>query len=456
MKSDHNWLQQGLQRLKRLRTRRNAVLAASVTLGIAVFAATVQFSKTRQTAALAYADTSLDALPVVPENMRWGFAVDEFQLTEAPLKSGDILGEMLMKQGLTYPQVNRIVEQCKGKFNINSMRIGRKLNFLAGHEGQLPAYMIYEPSPYEYVLFNLKEPYNVEVVKRQMVIDTIASSGVLETSFWQALMDNGLDDQLADGMIDILASSVDFYHQKQGDRFKVVYEQHIVEGEPVGTGKIIAAVYEREGKEYYAFNFEKPGEKTNYFDFDGRPARKAFLKSPLKYSRISSRYNLHRLHPILGYHKAHLGTDYAAPQGTPIMSVAEGTVVEAGRKGGNGNYVKIRHDGVYQTQYLHMSGFAKGIRPGTRVAQGQTIGYVGSTGLATGPHVCFRFWKNGREVDHLRLNLPQPEPIKGAVLEEFIQVRNGLIQMLNGVEYRTHEQIVQEHTEEEKPVKAEP
>lgn len=445
MKSDSNWLQHGLRRLRQLRPRKSAVLAASAALAIGAFAATFQLSKTRQAAALAYSDSSLDALPVVPDNLRWGFAIDEFQLTEVQLKSGDILGEMLMKQGLTYPQVNSIVENCKGKFNINSMRIGRALNFLARPQGQMPDFMIYEPSAYEYAVFQLKEPYQVEVIKRVVTIDTIAASGVLETNFWQALMDNGLSDELADGMIDVLATSVDFYHQKQGDRFKVVYEQHIVEGKAVGTGKIIAAVYERDDKEFYAFNFEKEGEKSNYFDYDGRPARKAFLKSPLKYSRISSRYNLHRLHPVLGYHKAHLGTDYAAPHGTPIMAVAEGTVVEAARKGGNGIYVKIRHDGVYQTQYLHMSGFARGIRSGTRVAQGQTIGYVGSTGLATGPHVCFRFWKNGREVDHLRLNLPQPEPIKGAVLEEFKVVRDGLIRMLNGVQYRTHEQIAQQN-----------
>ncbi len=444
MKSDSNWPQRTLWRLKRLRLRKGPIFAALATLAVGIFAATLQISKTRQAAALAYSDPSLDALPVVPTNIRWGFALNEFYHFEEELKSGDVLGELLMKQGLTYPQVHQIVENCKGKFNINSMRRGKKLNFLAQSEGQTPGFMVYEPSPYEYVVFNLKEPFNVELVKRQVIVDTVASSGVLETSFWQALVDNNLSDALADGMIDVLASSVDFYHQKVGDRFKVVYEQHVVEGKPVGTGKIIAALYEREGKQFYAFNFEKPGEKSNYFDFDGRPARKAFLKSPLKYSRISSRYNLNRLHPILGYRKAHLGTDYAAPHGTPILAVAEGTVTEATRKGGNGIYVKIRHDGIYSTQYLHMSGFAKGIRPGTRVAQGQTIGYVGSTGLATGPHVCFRFWKNGREVDHLRLNLPQPEPIKGAVLEEFKVVRDGLIQLLDGVQYRTHNAVAQE------------
>ena len=456
MKSDSNWPQHLLRRLKRFAPLKVYVIAACAALAVGVLGATLQLANNRQAAALAFADASLDALPVVPENMRWGFAINEFHLFQGELKSGDVLGEILMKQGLTYPQVHQLVENCKGKFNITSMRKGRKLNFIAQQEGQPPQYMVYEPSPYEYVVFQLKAPYNVKVVQRDVKTDIVTSSGVLETSFWQTLMDNGLSDELADGMIDVLASSVDFYHQKKGDRFKVVYEQHIVEGEPVGTGKIIAAMYEREGKEFYAFNFEKPGEKTTYFDFDGRPARKAFLKSPLKYSRISSRYNLHRLHPILGYHRAHLGTDYAAPHGTPIMAVAEGTVVEATRRGGNGLFVKIRHDGIYQTQYLHMSGFAKGIRPGTRVAQGQTIGYVGSTGLATGPHVCFRFWKNGREVDHLRLNLPQPEPIKGAVLEEFKVVRDSLIQMLNSVQYRTHEQILEENDVEENLMKAEP
>ncbi len=435
---------------------RNWFFAGTIAASAAILTATLELSETRQAAALILAQPELDALPVVPANMRWGFAMDEFHLFEDELRYGDVLGEMIIKQGLTYPVVAKLVENAKGVFNITSMRMGKKLYFLSREQGATPAYMVYEPSPYEYVLFQLEEPYKVEVVKRDVDTKVIASSGVLETNFWQALTDNGLSDELADGMIDVLSSSVDFYHQKVGDRFKVVYEQHYVEGEAVGTGKIIAAVYEREGKEYYAFKFEKEGEKTDYFDFDGRPARKAFLKAPVKFSRISSRYSLNRLHPILGYRRPHFGTDYAAPYGTPIIAVAEGVVTEATRRGGNGNYVKIRHNGAYESQYLHMRGFAKGIRPGTRVAQGQTIGYVGSTGLATGPHVCFRFWKNGKQVDHLRLNLPQPEPISGTVLEEFKVVRDDLIKMLEKVPYHTREEIFKKNAEQEKQARINP
>ena len=426
-----------LRRIRQLLPQKRNFAAIGILTALGVLAAVLQFSLSHQSAAQ-ISPANLKALANLPQTIQWGFAIDEFQHAESTLRSGDVLGELLMAQGMTYPQVNQLVEQCKGKFNISSLRVGKTLHFLKKGIYPTPQYMVYEPSPYEFTIFNLQAPYLVEVVKRDVKTEIVAASGVLETNFWQALTDNGLNDELADGMIDLLSSSVDFYHQKQGDRFKVVFEQHSIEGKVVGTGKIIAAMYERDGKESYAINFEKPGQKTNYYDFDGRPARKAFLKSPVKFSRISSRYNLRRMHPVLGYVRAHKGTDYAAPSGTPIMSVAEGTVLEACRKGGNGIYVKIRHDATYATQYLHMSSYAKGIRPGVRVAQGQTIGYVGSTGLATGPHCCFRFWKNGVEVDPLRLNLPQPLPITGPLLEEYKVVRDDLVKMLNSVQYRTH------------------
>jgi murein DD-endopeptidase MepM/ murein hydrolase activator NlpD len=419
--------------------KKSSLATAALTITAGIFAATLTYFQPEQqpapAAAIYYAQKG-DSQPLTWDNNRWGYFTDEYNCSTVTLQRGDVLGSILMAKGLSYPQVNQLVENCKDKFKISSLRVGKPLFFLSKPDEAGPEKMIYEPSPYEYVVFSLKEPFSVNVVKRKVETSVVSASGVLESNFWQALTDNGLSDELADGMIEVLSSSVDFYRQRQGDRFKVVYEQHYVMGQPVGTGKIMAAMYEREGKQSYAFHFKKEGEKTDYYDFEGRPAKKAFLKAPVKFSRISSRFNMNRLHPILGYHKAHLGTDYAAPHGTPIIAVAEGTVIEATQRGGNGKFVRIRHNSTYETQYLHMSGFAKGIKPGTRVAQGQTIGYVGSTGLATGDHVCFRFWKNGRQVDHLRLDLPQPEPIKGELLEEFKTVRDGLIKMIEAVPYK--------------------
>ena len=418
------------------------MIAGSVALAAGLLTTTLQSPQTKQAAALVLSQPALGALPVMPDKMQWGFALDQFHLVENQLSNGDILGKILAEQGLNGKDVLQLVQNAKtAGFSITTMRIGKKLNFLT-HKGETkPSFMVYEPSPFEYIVFSLKSPMEVKVIKRQVETKIVAASGVLETNFWQALIDNELSDELADGMIDVLATSVDFYHQKQGDRFKVVYEQHYVEGKAVGTGKILAAVYERDSKESYAFNFEKEGLSGKYYDWDGRPARTAFLKAPLKVSRISSRYDLNRLHPILGYHKAHFGTDYAAPYGTPIMAVADAVVEEATHRGGNGNFVKLRHDKTYETQYLHMQGFAKGIRPGARVVQGQTIGYVGSTGLATGPHVCFRFWKNGVQVDHLRLNLPAPDPIKGDALHQYEAARNLLKQQLDNVAYHTKAEL---------------
>jgi murein DD-endopeptidase MepM/ murein hydrolase activator NlpD len=438
------------QRFGKLKKHRNFIFAVCAAGLAGSLTATYQNQDIRQSAALLFADKNIVIAPPKPSEIKWGFALDKYHIFEDEFRSGAILGEILIKQGISHQEIATLVNNAKGVFDITSLRIGKKYTFLSPVAGGKPAFMIYEPSPYQYAIFHLGENPHVEIIKRAVETQVVASSGILESSFWQALTDNGLNDELADGMIDVLGFYVDFYHQKQGDKFKVVYEKHLVEGKEVGTGKILAALYEREGKQYYAFNYNKDGQSSKYFDFDARPAKKAFLKSPVKFSRISSRFSLNRLHPILGYNRPHFGTDYAAPHGTPILAIADGKISESTRRGGNGNFVKIKHDGTYESQYLHMSGFAKGIRPGVHVAQGQVIGYVGSTGLATGPHVCFRFWKNGKQVDHTRLDLPTATPMKGQDLLAFNVERDRLQQMLNQVNYRTQEEIYQAKSAETK------
>jgi murein DD-endopeptidase MepM/ murein hydrolase activator NlpD len=248
------------------------------------------------------------------------------------------------------------------------------------------------------------------------------SSGSITSNLWNAMESSGHTYELINMMEDALAWQVDFHHVQKNDEFRLVYEQKYVRGEPAGIGKLLGAYYKTNGKEYYSIWFDS-GKYKGFYDLQARPMKRAFLKAPVKFSRISSRYSNSRFHPVLKRYKGHFGTDYAAPYGTPIVAVANGVVTKAGYTGGNGNYVKIRHDDTYETQYLHMQKFASGIRAGTRVSQGEVIGYVGSTGLATGPHVCFRFWKHGKQVDHLRERLPDPTPMSKDDIPAFEQVK---------------------------------
>jgi murein DD-endopeptidase MepM/ murein hydrolase activator NlpD len=245
-------------------------------------------------------------------------------------------------------------------------------------------------------------------------------------------LDNGIDISLAARLENIYAWTIDFFYLQKGDYFKVVYEEEFVEGESIGISRIKGATFSHGGKDFHALYFDQEG-KPDYFDEAGNSLRKAFLKAPLQYSRISSRFSNSRFHPVLKRYKAHLGVDYAAPHGTPIMAVGDGIVQEATRRGGNGNFVKIKHNSMFATQYLHMSGFAKGIRPGVAVRQGEVIGYVGSTGLATGPHVCFRFWKNGQQVNPLAIEMPPSEPILDTLREQFQLAWDSMAGRLSGI-----------------------
>jgi len=256
-------------------------------------------------------------------------------------------------------------------------------------------------------------------IEQKDVIETRREvAGVITSSLYQTLIDIDCSAGLAMEMSEIYAWSIDFYRIQKGDRFKVIFTEKWVEDTRVGIGAIEACFFEHHKENFYAFPFEQD-QVIDFFDENAKSLRKAFLKSPLKFGRISSSFTMRRYHPVQKRWKAHLGTDYAAPTGTPILAVGDGKVIEARYKKFNGNYVKIKHNGTYTTQYLHMSKFASGVRSGKFVRQGDIIGYVGSTGLATGPHVCFRFWKNGKQVNHRTQKLPASIPVKKELLPQF-------------------------------------
>ncbi len=367
---------------------------------------------------------------VVPPS-RFGFRLDSFHITENKIQRDQFLSNILGDVGISGQLIHAIAEKSKDIFNVRKLRYSKPYALVYSDTCKAPDYFVYQPDVKSYVTFELKDSLDIYVTEKPVYTQVEFFEGVLDsahTSLWSAMEPTGVRDALIAKMEEALGWTVDFYYVHRGDEFKAIYEKEFVEGAPIGVGKLVGAYFKTLGVDYYAVLYENE-KYEGFYDLEGRPMIRKFLKSPVQYSRISSRYNPSRFHPVLKRRRAHRGTDYAAPHGTPIRAVADGTVTKASYTKGNGNYVKLRHDKVYQTQYLHMSKFGSGIQPGIRVRQGQTIGYVGSTGLATGPHVCFRFWKNGKQIDHLRLNLPPPKPMDESELPAFYMKRDSIMSL---------------------------
>ncbi|MBK7407529.1 MAG: peptidoglycan DD-metalloendopeptidase family protein [Saprospirales bacterium] len=374
-------------------------------------------------------DIPLGAFPITVPTIKYGFAIDTFQVTEGVIEPNRVFSDLLTPHGVDYPTIDKIVANANGIFDMRKLLSGKPYMILAKDEANGADYFIYEPNVYEYIVFHLKDDYKVVRTERPVQKEIRTADGVLESSLWQTMVDNGLSYELTAKMEDALQWSIDFHHLQKGDEFHLVFEENQIEGEQVGVGNVYAAYYKTGETEFYAIWYAH-GDISGYYDLEGRPMKKGFLKSPVKYSRISSYFNMNRFHPILKRTRPHLGTDYAAPYGTPIYAVGDGVIMDASFTKGNGNFVKIKHDETYQTQYLHMQKFATGISRGAHVKQGQVIGYVGSTGLATGPHVCFRFWKNGKQVNHLNLSFPPPAPLPKEEMPGFIVERDKYLKML--------------------------
>lgn len=364
----------------------------------------------------------------------YDICTEDYKVHRGELESGQTLGAVLYLNHIDHGRIDQIVRASKGIFDFRKAKAGKKFTVLCSNDSiEKAQYFIYEMSSIDYVVFDIRDTIDVFLGQKEVEVKTREASGQIESSLWNSLVENKMSPALVMELSSIYAWTIDFFRIQKGDYFKVVYEEKYVEGEFIGIGRVYAALFNHANEDFYAFYFEEEENYGDYFDDEGAALRKAFLRAPLNYSRISSSFSKRRKHPVTGRIKAHLGTDYAAPTGTPILSTANGTVTEARYKRNNGNYVKVRHNSTYSTQYLHMSKIKSGIRPGVYVKQGEVIGYVGSTGLATGPHVCYRFWKNGRQVDPYKQKLPPSKPVKKENLEAYTILKDSMMNVIQSI-----------------------
>lgn len=379
-------------------------------------------------------------LTVEPEAPPPPFGLDFnlFKHTAHTIASGEFFGGILSAHGVPQSTVHLAVQAAEGVFDLRQLRTGHILHLLFANEGGDLAGMVYERSTRDYVRFDFGEAPSVTTHDHPIELKQGETFGSIQNSLYVALEETGASPELSLTMANIYAWTVDFYRVQKGDGFKVIYQEEWALDKRVGSGDIQACMFFHRGRWMEAYRWEHDGQ-VDYYNWEGESLRKAFLKAPLEYSRISSGFSKKRFHPVLKRYKSHLGTDYAAPTGTPILAVGDGEVIKSEYKGGNGNYVKIRHNGTYTTQYLHMSKRASKV--GDKVQQGDVIGYVGATGLATGPHVCFRFWKNGVQVDHRQEDFPTADPLEPAQIEAFQEAHQGTRQQLQAMEVETPQPV---------------
>ncbi|WP_413999613.1 peptidoglycan DD-metalloendopeptidase family protein [Flavobacterium sp. W1B] len=361
----------------------------------------------------------------VAEKSDFGFNFSDFNVVQDTIKNGDTFGTIINKQNIGNRRVFEIVESIKDTFNVKSIRPDKPYTILRTKDktNKIQVF-VYQPDALNYYVFDFRDTAVVAYKKtRPVTIKRRTIGGVLKGSLSETLGNSGVEAALASRITKIYSWSIDFFKLKKGDRFAITFTERFINDTVYdGVDNLEASFFEYKGKIIYAFPFaQNPSSgKIEYYDEQGKTLKNFFLKTPIKFSRLTSRFSMNRFHPVQQRWKAHKGTDYAAPTGTPITTTASGVVEKTGYTAGNGNFVKVKHNGTYSTQYLHMSKIL--VRRGQHVNQGDVIGRVGSTGLATGPHVCYRFWKNGVQVDALRLNLPSGEPMVGKNKERFMKM----------------------------------
>ena len=353
----------------------------------------------------------------------FGYTLNNYNVKKSKVKNGDSFGSILERNNLYYPQIYNIVQKVKKVYDIRKINIGKHYTILSSKDSlNTPQVFIYQPNKIDYVVVSLTDSLWAEKKSKAVKIKEFEAEGIITSSLSETMEKQKLSPLLSNELSEIYAWTIDFFRLEKGDNFKIIYSaKYIDDSIYVGLNRIHSAFFEHRGKPFYAIEFETDPKRgiVEYFDENGKNLRRAFLRSPVQFSRVSSRYNLKRRIAYYGYRiRPHKGTDFAAAVGTPIRATASGTVTKSSYTRSNGNYVKIKHNGTYSTQYLHMD--KRGVKVGQFVKQGDYIGTVGMTGNTSGPHVCYRFWKNGRQVDPLKQKLPEAKPISKELKERYM------------------------------------
>ncbi len=375
---------------------------------------------------------NIQEIPATPALDQYGMAMQFYEeVVEDRIQRNESLYIILSRHGVTPDLIHSIQQQARGLVNLSRMIPGQQYRIYKNDSRAVA--IVWRRTSTEYTTINWED--GIEITNSSIPVRTsIASvSGTIRSSLANAIQAQGVSNRLVVELANIYAWTIDFYGLRQGDQFKAVYENRFVMDEYIGIGKIKAAEFEHRGNVIRAYYYDN-GDQPGYYDAEGKSMRRSMMRVPFEYNpRISSGFSHNRLHPILNQRRPHYGTDYAAPTGTPILAAGDGVVTEAQNRGGNGNIVQIRHNSVYRTAYLHLSRFGSGIRPGVRVRQGQVIGYVGQTGLATGPHLCYRLYKNNNPINSVTYDFPPDEGLSNDHMPAFLAEVNRLDELLQSL-----------------------
>lgn len=378
-----------------------------------------------------YQGEAVDTVAMVEPTYLYGICIDSMFVEEGQIQQGQYLSTLFASKGISAQVTEHIARNHKDVFDVSKIRTGNRYFFLNTNDTlEQPLFWIYEIDRRNYALFSLTDSLTAWRFQKEMEVRMARTSGVINSSLWNAVIDNGGDANLAVHLSDVYAWTIDFFGIQKGDSFDAVYDRQYIDDQSVGIGEVIFCNFVHCGDTIRAIAYEQDGQ-LGFYNEKGENLRKAFLKAPLNYRRVSSTFSNSRYHPVLKIYRPHHGVDYAAPAGTPVSSIGDGVVIKkAYEAGGAGYYLKIKHNATYTTSYMHLKGYAQGIAEGVRVKQGQVIGYVGSTGVSTGPHLDFRVFKDGTPIDPLKLESPPADPIKQSDMEQFLKVARYWIQAM--------------------------